>query len=272
VGDGSEAWRQELGRFLRGRRMQKSFADYGFPEGRRRTPGLRREEVALLAGVSPTWYTYLEQGRDIRPSTDVLERIADVLGLSPDEHNYLHVLACGHRPQRQLSEIPPELLRTLEDLVRIQPEPCYVANGAADVLAWNAPAATWYTDFARLPPDRRNLLRWALSAPEAKQRLVDWKAETHDLIGRVRSALARRDASGLGTPGDTVHDLLESNEQALAWWDEQQVTDHVPRVRHLRADDGRIVRFRLLPLFEVLGHDCGVVFHVRMRPDAPTSP
>ncbi|HEY7487060.1 MAG TPA: helix-turn-helix transcriptional regulator [Streptosporangiaceae bacterium] len=104
--------RQELARFLKSRRAKVTPAAAGLPTGlRRRTTGLRREEVAVLAGLSPTWYTYLEQGRDIHPSAQVLDALARVLRLTEDERRYLHMLALGavHGPQPLLGDIPAAL-------------------------------------------------------------------------------------------------------------------------------------------------------------------
>jgi transcriptional regulator with XRE-family HTH domain len=253
--------RQDLGKFLRSRRERTRVSDFGFPEGRRRTPGLRREEVALLAGVSPTWYTYLEQGRDIRPSSDVLDRLADVLALTSDERTYLHVLAVGQRPQRQVKTPPPELLALLERLVNDQPHPCYASNSSTDILAWNTASTVLYTNFAALPPTRRNLLWWIFTSPEAHERFVVWAEEAHDILNRCRSALARRTDSGDEVTDGAIQDLLQVNTQALEWWQEHSVRDHAPRVRTLRAADGEVRRYMILPLFELFGYDCGVVFH-----------
>ena len=265
--------RQDLGRFLRSRRDRTKVSDFGFPQGKRRTPGLRREEVALLAGVSPTWYTYLEQGRDIRPSADVLDRLAGVLGLSRDERSYLHVLAVGQRPARRIAAPPPDVLALIKRLVNGQSQPCYAANASTDILAWNPAAAYWYTDFGAMPAAERNLLGWAFTAPEARKRFVAWDEEVHDLLNRSRSALARREASGVEVADDSIRELLQVNPEALEWWNEMSVRDHVPRNRVLRADDGTVERFTLLPLFELFGYDCGVVFHFPLSEAEPaTSP
>jgi transcriptional regulator with XRE-family HTH domain len=217
--------------------------------------------VALLAGVSPTWYIYLEQGRDIRPSTQVLDQLANVLRLSQDERNYLHLLAMGHRPLELLSPPTSEILGLMTTLVNLQALPCYVANSGADILAWNQAAQQWYTDFGRLPEGRRNLLWWVFTSEEAQRRFVHWEVEAQDLLGRVRSSLARVETYGLAADDSSVQELLRLDAKVLERWQEVPVRDHVPRRRTLRRDDGVIGSFSVLPIFELYGFDCGVVFH-----------
>ncbi len=129
-----------LGDFLRARRQRLDPATFGFPAGRRRTPGLRREEVAQLASISPTWYTWLEQGRGGAPSREVLERIARGLRLTTPEREHLFILAFGHPPQTRLTvtdDMTPRLQRVLDAFTI----PAIIRTASWDVIAWNAPAA-----------------------------------------------------------------------------------------------------------------------------------
>jgi transcriptional regulator with XRE-family HTH domain len=254
--------RRDLGVFLRRQRMRTRVADYGFPEGRRRTPGLRREELALLAGVSPTWYTHLEQGRDIRPSPEVLDRLGEVLGLVEDELNYMHLLALGQRPSRTLKAATTEIVDLVSQLIQHHGHPAYVSNVASDILAWNAATTEWYTDFAKIPRRQRNLAWWMFNVPEARVHFVDFEAEARNLLGLVRGGLVRLEDFSRLDQVPVLAELLRTNELAQEWWRAYRVHDHVPCIRHLQREDGMRKRFQLLPLFEIFGYDLGVVFHV----------
>ncbi|MGP3954835.1 helix-turn-helix transcriptional regulator [Nonomuraea sp. 3N208] len=191
-----DSWsRQELARFLRSRRARVMPRNVGLPEGvGRRTKGLRREEVAVLAGLSPTWYTYLEQGRDINPSVQVLDSLARVLDLTEDERRYLHTLVHGQvtnpQPldgQQWTGDVMGPLIRLMDD----SEYPVYAADIHCDLTAWNTAAAEWYDDWGSYDPEHRNMLRWLLVSPKAKERLPDWEDVTSDVVARWRSELAR---------------------------------------------------------------------------------
>ena len=225
---------REFGRFLRSRRARVAPETAGFPTGpRRRYPGLRREEVAVLAGLSPTWYAYLEQGRRIRPSPEVLDSLSRVLGLTEDERRYMHLLALGHAPADSVEKATAtsEELWRLIDVIGAGDEPVYVGNQYADMLAWNDAVTRWYTDFGRLPDPRRNMLWWMLTAPEARERIQDWENDTRDVVARLRANYALR-------PHDPVfHDRVQMLSQASPlfreWWDELVVREQHPRPRVL---------------------------------------
>ncbi|NUR57181.1 MAG: helix-turn-helix domain-containing protein [Catenulispora sp.] len=158
--------RQELGAFLRSRRERLRPQDVGLPSGpRRRTPGLRREEIAVLAHISTEYYVRLEQGRAPRPSAEVLAGIADALRLTDAESDHLHVLA-GTAPARtglHRRDVRPSILALLE---RLPQTAGFVMSAAFEVLAWNDLAAALMEDFAKLRPKDRNLARRAFLGPE----------------------------------------------------------------------------------------------------------
>ncbi|HEX4291050.1 MAG TPA: helix-turn-helix transcriptional regulator, partial [Trebonia sp.] len=157
--------KQELGAFLRSRRERLRPEDVGLPSGsRRRTPGLRREEVAVLAHISTEYYVRLEQGRAPRPSGEVLAAIAGALRLSDAESDHLHVLA-GTAPSRSglhRRDVRPSILALLE---RLPQTAAFVTSAAFEVLAWNDLAAALMEDFAELAPPDRNLARRAFLGP-----------------------------------------------------------------------------------------------------------
>ena len=241
----------------------------GLPAGSgRRTRGLRREEVAVLAGISPTWYTYLEQGRDIRPSADVLDALSHVLRLSEDERVYLFLLANGHGPvaperpqERSAARHMNRILTLLEDVGF----PVIAANLYTDVLSWNRVAAEWYTDFARLPPNRRNMLWWLLTDPAARERVVDWAEETRGLMAALRIVSASR-------PWDRVlaglvDDLHEASPEFREWWAEHDVREDRERVRRIRLPGGEIREVEVVAMRASDGFHPLVLYIPVVRPE-----
>ncbi|NCH98317.1 XRE family transcriptional regulator [Cronobacter malonaticus] len=183
-----------LGDFLRARRLGLDPASFGFLPGRRRTPGLRREEVAQLANISPTWYTWLEQGRGGTPSREVLNRIAAGLRLTPPERDHLFILAFGHPPESRVSpsgSITPRLQRMLESLTI----PAIIKTAIWDVVAWNYPAAVVLKDYALLPPARRNILRLLFTDPEALEMQHDREGVARLIVNAFRADAVRLGAS-----------------------------------------------------------------------------
>jgi transcriptional regulator with XRE-family HTH domain len=157
--------KQALGAFLRSRRERLQPEDFGLPTGsRRRTPGLRREEVAVLAHISTEYYVRLEQGRAPRPSADVLAGISGALRLTDGESDHLHVLA-GTAPKRtgqHRRDVRPSILALLE---RLPQTAAFVMSAAFEVLAWNDLTAALMEDFAAVSPENRNLARRAFATP-----------------------------------------------------------------------------------------------------------
>jgi transcriptional regulator with XRE-family HTH domain len=229
--------RRELAQFLRSRRERRTPAEVGLPAGpRRRAPGLRREEVAVLAGLSPTWYTYLEQGRDIHPSAQVLDSLARVLGLTEDERRYLHRLAHGHtgRPKPLADEATAEeIVRQLVATAADSPYPVYAANTYGDLIAWNQAATVYYTDFGKLPTQHRNMIRWLLAAPEARERLADWSTDARDIVARWR-AMSAALGEGDRRLQAMVGELRELSPEFGPWWDSHDVREHRSRLRRFR--------------------------------------
>jgi 8-oxo-dGTP pyrophosphatase MutT (NUDIX family)/transcriptional regulator with XRE-family HTH domain len=187
-GSGRGARARELADLLRSRRDRLQPADVGLPAGqRRRTKGLRREEVAQLAGVSTTYYTFLEQGRDLRPSWEVLEAISRALRLGPAERAHVHTLGSG------TPKSPPQAVETLPAAVsalvdRMDPYPAYVTGRYWDVLASNQAARLLWTDWPALPAADRNMLWWTFTDPAARGILVDWEPEARAQLARFRAA------------------------------------------------------------------------------------
>ncbi|MEU3646558.1 helix-turn-helix transcriptional regulator [Lentzea sp. NPDC034063] len=181
---------QELAAFLRSRRERLDPQDLGLPARRqRRTPGLRREEVAELAGVSVDYVVRLEQARGLRPSADVVEALAGALRLNTDERAYLFGLTKRHPrgDDEAATEADPALAGLVADLA---PRPAMVMNHRFDLLAWNSEMVKVLVDFDTLPPSRRNAIWLCLLHPEIRERYVDRDRTVRDGVAHLRSAWA----------------------------------------------------------------------------------
>ncbi|MFJ9456385.1 helix-turn-helix transcriptional regulator [Kitasatospora sp. NPDC101447] len=185
-----------LGDYLRARRALVSPADAGLPAtGRRRVPGLRREEVAELVGLSTDYYVRLEQGRADRPSDAVLDALGRALRLGPAERAHLYDLA---RPPRRAAARAAAggradgLRSTLRQVVEAVPTaPAMIMNDRNDVLAWNGPAAALIADFPNLPPRERNMARRIFLDPDAREIHLDWNEAARTTVGILRMAAGR---------------------------------------------------------------------------------
>jgi transcriptional regulator with XRE-family HTH domain len=259
--DAQEDPRVVLGRFLRTRREQISPGDLGFPStGRRRTPGLRREEVAVAAGLSVTWYTYLEQGRGMDVSPGVLDSIARALQLSEDERRYMHLLMFGHAPPSvPLRESVPvhELIQSVITSMNSYPYPVYEADHACNVLSWNRAFTEWYDDFGSIPRENQNLMHWMFSSARDRRVFTNWETVARDLVARWRMEF---------TPEPfhkSAKDLADrfKNEFPLfrEWWNDHTVLEHRITVRAFRRPGNENYALRVLPLSTVY-HDSPVIF------------
>jgi transcriptional regulator with XRE-family HTH domain len=233
---------KQLGQLLRSRREALQPADVGLPPGRRRrTRGLRREEVAVLAAISPTYLAILEQGRNVRPSRAVLDALADALRLIPAERAHIHELA--HGGARAPVSAPEALAPGLGALVdRLDPDPAYVTGRRWDVLASNRSARALWTDWSVLPEDERNMIWWTFTDPAARTIFVDWQGEATALLGRLRAAAARHpDDPGFGALVARLHAV---SPEARAWWPRHEIAPvgsgtkrlHHPELGELRLE------------------------------------
>ena len=225
-----------LGAYLRGRRARLDPAALGFPVGRRRTPGLRREEVAQRANISPTWYTWLEQGRGGAPSADVLDRIAAGLMLTGPEREHLFILGLGRPPEvryRAVDGVTPRLQRVLDVMTF---SPAIVKNATWDVVAWNAAAAAVLTDYSKLPPEGRNVLRLIFSHSRVRAAQEDWWAVARYVVAAFRADAARANAAK-GGAGDEiarrVEELSRLSPEFETLWAENDVIAHGEGLKRL---------------------------------------
>src|SRR5579883_1238267 len=222
-----------LGAYLRDRRAKLDPAALGFSAGRRRTPGLRREEVAQRANISPTWYTWLEQGRGGAPSPDVLDRIASALMLTDIEREHLFLLGLGRPPEaryRKSDEVTPRLQRVLDAL---DPTPAVIRTATLDVVAWNRPATLMLMDYGALPPEERNILRFIFLDPRARAAQYDWESVARFALGAFRVDAARAGAAAEVEP--LVDELCRLSPEFKAMWRDNDVSGpHGEAVKHIR--------------------------------------
>jgi len=236
-----EAKRREFGAFLRSRRTRLTPNDVGLNSGlRRRTPGLRREEVAQLAGVGTTWYTWLEQGRDVRASSEVLRALADALRLDPAEREYLFQLT-GRQAAEVDSRTRPEVGLPLQRMLHsLTDQPAYILGRHWDVLCWNRASEVVFGDYSKLPGEERNSLYMLFGNPDHRRLLVDW----HDL---APVAVRMFRAENAGVAGDPEYDhfvarLMARSPEFRYFWERHEVSRYTPinkRIHHPAA--GRMV-------------------------------
>lgn len=226
--------RNELAAFLRTRRERLSPDEFGLPSsGRRRTPGLRREEVAALSGVGLTWYTWLEQGRDIGVSANFLDNLARVLKLDATERRHLFLLAHERppaEPGKTWCVVPPLVQRLMHDLA---PHAAYVLNLRWDVLAFNAAADDLF-GFALHEPARRNLLWLLFTDPLLHERLSDWNKQAPQMLSSFRRDFAK--AAQEADIRELVDELEKVSPEFKQWWRQQEVHAPCSGTRELLLD------------------------------------
>ena len=213
--------RRELAAFLRSRRERIAPEQVGLPPApRRRTPGLRREEVATLAGVGVTWYTWLEQGRDINASPQVLDAVARTLLLDPHERDHLFLLAdvADNSGRAECSSLPPTAQMLLD---KLEPYPACIRNGRFDILAYNAAFDRLMGPLDELPFEERNSLWRMFTSPECQAATLDWEAGTRRMVAEYRAAMAEHVAEPAWKC--LVTRLTKASPEFAALWEEHEV-------------------------------------------------
>jgi transcriptional regulator with XRE-family HTH domain len=213
--------RKELAAFLRSRREATDPVTLGLRPGpRRRTPGLRREELAQLSGVSVTWYTWLEQARDISVSRQVIDSLARVLRMAPPERAHLFTLAGLVLPTESTGR--PQVDDTLRRLVHtLHPNPAYVVNPWWDLLVYNDAYAALLGGLDDRPPAERNSLWLTFTEDHVHGLLVDWPAEARQLLGQLRAHLAQHPRDPRGP--ELVDALRATSPKFTELWEEHTV-------------------------------------------------
>jgi transcriptional regulator with XRE-family HTH domain len=253
-----------LGTYLKDRRAKLDPAAFGLPTTRRRTPGLRREEVAQRANVSATWYTWLEQGRGGAPSADALERIARALLLTDVEREHLFLLAQGRPPgvrYRETDRVAPRLQRVLDAL---EFSPALIRTAMWDVLAWNRAAAKVLGDYGAVAPEQRNILRRIFLDPRAREANLDWESVARHVVAVFRADATRAGASA--RVAVLVDELSRRSPEFAAMWRDNDVRNSGEGVKRLRHPLAGPIAFEY-SAFAVDGRpDLGMVVY------SPTTP
>ena len=222
-----------LGVYLKDRRTRLDPAALGFSTGRRRTSGLRREEVAQRASISPTWYTWLEQGRGGAPSAEVLNRIASALMLTDREREHLFLLGLGRPPEVRYKAaaegVTPRLQRLLDAL---EGSPALVKTATWDIVAWNRAAAVVLTDYSALPPGQRNILRLMFGNSKVRAAQHDWDNIARFVVGAFRVDAAR--AGAVSEVSELVDELCTISPEFAALWRENDVDVHGDGIKRLQ--------------------------------------
>ncbi|MET8249622.1 helix-turn-helix transcriptional regulator [Streptomyces sp. NPDC005202] len=248
--NGEARRRQDLADFLRARRGQVVRADLGLPPvGGRRTSGLRREEVAYLSSVSVTWYTWLEQGREIKPSRQVLDAVARTLRLSVAEHTYILALA-GYSAPRPAAEplpapVPAHVQRLLDALTNF---PAYAIAPDWCISGWNRTYTALYPNVVTVPAQDRNLLWLVFTDPYLRELIPDWEVSSRHLLAEFRAEAGPR----LGEPpySHLIGRLLEASEAFRADWSSRDIEMFTSRERvfhHPVAGSLHLEQHRLAP-------------------------
>jgi len=222
-----------LGEFLKDRRTRIDATALGLG-GRRRTKGLRREEVADRAGISTTWYTWLEQGRGGAPSSHALDRIAKALMLTEAEREHVFLLGLGRPPGARYAPedgVSPRLQRVLDGMAYA---PAFIRSVTWTILAWNRASSVLMTDYGAMPPEQRNLLRQMFLNPHARQAQGDWADVAGHMVAVFRAEIARSGATEAVQA--FVDEMLARSPEFAAFWHDQQVggsEEGLKSVRHL---------------------------------------
>ena len=213
-----------LGTYLKDRRAKLDPAAFGLPLTRRRTPGLRREEVAQRANVSATWYTWLEQGRGGAPSSDVLDRISRAMMLTDVEREHLFLLGLGRPPEVRYHApdgVTPRLQRVLDTL---ELSPAFIRTATWDIVAWNRAAAAVLTDYSTLAATERNILRRIFLDPHVRAAQADWQSVARFVVSAFRADAAR--AGAAKNVEALVEELSRLSPEFAAMWRDNDVRSH----------------------------------------------
>lgn len=258
--------RKELAEFLQAMRQRGAPEAFGFPSGaRRRTQGLRREEVAQLANISATWYTWIEQGREVNVSAETLDRLALALKLSKSERTYLFDMADRRDPQAHINEADtaPETLINMLESIHI---PAYIMGRTWDLLAWNKAAEDlfkgWLDVWNKNTP-QHNLLRFVFMHANAKQFVVDWELRARRLVAEFRADCRSR----LEEPAlqKLVNELTQANPEFDRFWKQHDVLERQGGQREFNHPKYGLISYQQVTLRPVEQEQLKLVL---LQPDA----
>ena len=250
MSEGVTARRKELGEFLQVLRTRSTPAAFGFPAGsRRRTQGLRREEVAQLAGISPTWYTWLEQGREVNVSADVLARLARSLQLTRSERAYLFEMA-GRLDTEESAPVDDAAPKALSALLDDISAPAYIMGRYWDMLAWNKSAAALFTGWLDQVQERTpNLLRFVFLDANARNLLADWEIRARRIAAEFRADCRTR----LEEPAlqKLVEELSQASPEFAQFWKQHDVLERQGGQRDFKHPKRGLISYQQVTLHPV---------------------
>lgn len=246
----TDSKRRELGLFLKRKRatIEPEGNAARATAGRRRTSGLRREDVASLAGVGLTWYTWLEQGRDIKVSTAFLEQIAKGLKLNNAERAYLFAMAQRRPPPLQEEGRKTPDVTTLQLVLDSIQRPAYARNNCFDVLAWNAANTTYFGDFGRIPAEERNILWLMFTRTKYRTVMPEWESDARKLVANLRLRLA--EAKDRSASDALIARLYETSIDFQRIWNEHEVEsigEGVSRLESSKLGSLTFKHFTMMP-------------------------
>lgn len=260
---------QELGRFLAAKRAQIRPDDVGLPGGgRRRVPGLRREEVAMLAGVSPAYYTRLEQGDAGRVSDEVVGALSRALHLTPVEADHLFRLVNPRAEARRNTCSDPAIRPELQSLLDVLGDvPAMIVGRRSDILAWNTLGSLVFGDLERLPRSERNWARLVFLHPEYRNRFIDWHQKAADVVGQLRVDAGFH-------PNDPhlaalVGELAVKSPTFARLWARHEIQDHCHRIHRIDHPDVGPLELHV-ESFRVSGEEDKTLVIYRATPESPT--
>jgi len=242
--------RKELGEFMQALRSRSQPADFGFAMGsRRRTAGLRREEMAQLIGISPTWYTWIEQGREVNVSADALDRLARSLRLNRSERAYLFEMADRRDPQANNPEddaAPAHLNALLNDITA----PAYLMGRCWDILGWNAAAAELFAGWLDQPQNEDapapNMLRFVFLQPTTRTFLVDWEVRARRIAAEFRAdCRSRQDEPALLR---LVEELSTASPEFSLFWKQHDVLERQGGERGFKHPERGLIHYQQITL------------------------
>ncbi|WP_219116588.1 helix-turn-helix transcriptional regulator [Janthinobacterium sp. UMAB-56] len=248
----------KLAEFIRARREAVTPAMAGLPGGgRRRTPGLRREELAQLCEVSPTWLTWLEQGRPVSASAKMLARLAQVLQLSAAERGYLFEVADKHDPSHGTGEGGGLAATELAAIVVAIDAPAYILDREWNAVAWNQAAATLFTDWLHGDAAAPNQLRFMFQDAGARALVVGWPERAQRLVAEFRADIGRQaDQAPLA---GLIAELAGASVEFRQWWSTQQVQGRDGGLRQFQHAQQGLLAFNQVTLHLARQHDLKLV-------------
>lgn len=256
--------RAELAGFLRARRAEQHPEDLGlYPvASRRNTPGLRREEVAQLSGVSVTWYTWLEQARAVDPSPQVVDALARAFRLDAESHRHLRRLAglAAPEPDQMPDDVGPELKALL---AMIEPAPACLLGPRFDFLAWNEPFDRLWKPRS-LPANRRNLMWLYFAKGTTARQIVGWEERSRHLLGQFRAAAAQH--VGDERFAELIEALQEESERFCEWWSRYNVEQALTAKITVRHPDVGLIHIDVIELKIAAHPSLTLAVHVPTRP------